>query len=200
MQFLTPPPKKKDSSTPTHPRPETMSSTHLFCEREFPIVAFDANLRKTVFPGAKSNNGNFFIVYFCTALCLYCWGCFSEKSWADCESKLESKLCPRDEKGSVCQIEEYTETNPGGVTKTYYFKTCGLQSHCDGSECNFQEGNVTQKCVFHCCCYDNCNTGILWVSAGCHWLSQICYAVPTCRMLVFKFNLKQITELPWLMT
>lgn len=112
------------------------------------------------------------------ALCLYCWGCHSDKSWADCESKLESKLCPHDEKGSVCQMEEYTETNPGGVTKTHYFKTCGLQSQCDGSECNVQEGNVTHKCVFHCCCYDNCNTGILWVSAGCHWLSQICYAVP----------------------
>ena len=153
---------------------------------------------KTVFPAAKSNNGNFFIVYFCTALCLYCWGCYSAKSWADCESQLQSQLCPRDEKGSVCQIEEYTETKPGGVSKTHYFKTCGLQSHCDGSGCNIQEGNVTHTCVFHCCCYDNCNTGILWVNAGCHWLSQICYAVPTCRMLVFNFKLKQITELPWL--
>ena len=155
LVLAPPPPKKKILRTPPLPRPETMSS--FFCEREFPIVAFDANLRKTVFPGAKSNNGNFF-VYFCTALCLYCWGCYSNNSWADCESQLKSQLCPV---GSVCQIEEYTATNPKGVPKTHYFKTCGLQSHCDGSECNFQEGDVTHTCVFHCCCYDNCNTGIL---------------------------------------
>ena len=74
---------------------------------------------------------------------------------------------------------------------------CGLHIHCDGSECNTQDGNVTHICVFHCCCYDNCNIGILWVDAGCHLLAKICFTVPTCRMFVFNFNLKQIVEILW---
>ncbi|CAH3103471.1 unnamed protein product, partial [Pocillopora meandrina] len=74
---------------------------------------------------------------------------------------LIAKLCQVGEKGSACQIKVLTETKPGGVTKTHFSKTCGLHIHCDGSECNTQDGNVTHMRVFHCSCYDNCNIGIL---------------------------------------
>ena len=103
----------------------------------------------------------FFIICLCVALCLNCWGCHSSESWQDCESKLVSTFCHDDEE-YVCQIEVLTITTPE-KSSTHYLKMCGLRSQCDGSECNRRKGNQTEKCVFHCCCHDNCNTGILGV-------------------------------------
>lgn len=96
-----------------------------------------------------------------TALGLDCWGCFSDKSWADCENKLESKFCDDDPEW-VCMTKVIIKSRQGNSV-TYYMKECAPRVECDAAQCNVnvERRNTTYRCQLECCCHDNCNTGVL---------------------------------------
>lgn len=103
-----------------------------------------------------------FLLLLPQALGLYCWGCSSTRSWADCENKLVSRFCDDDPEWA-CMTKVVTTTTHGNSV-THYMKECGLRKYCDVALCNVEKLNITRRCQFECCCYDNCNTGVLQVT------------------------------------
>ncbi|XP_020615431.1 uncharacterized protein LOC110053532 [Orbicella faveolata] len=100
-----------------------------------------------------------FILLLHQALGLDCWGCYSNKSWADCENNLVSRFCD-DHPDWVCKTIVITKTRYGSA-ETYYMKECGPREECDAARCNVEMRNTTHRCQLECCCHDNCNTGVL---------------------------------------
>ncbi|KAL9985753.1 hypothetical protein ACROYT_G008194 [Oculina patagonica] len=118
-----------------------------------------------------------FIALLPQALGLHCWGCISTESWADCESKLQSSFC-RNDTSYACMIREITKTTPNKTT-IHYFKECGPLELCDEAKCNVRFRDTSYSCRVHCCCHDNCNTGVpLLGEADVHSLHGVCVMVP----------------------
>ncbi|KAL9985754.1 hypothetical protein ACROYT_G008195 [Oculina patagonica] len=76
-----------------------------------------------------------FILILPQALTLDCGSCHSTKSWADCESKLQSAFCSNNTSRYLCQTRQVNETKFGKTT-IHYFKECGPPEHCNESSCN----------------------------------------------------------------
>ena len=57
-----------------------------------------------------------------------------------------------------------TQTRHGNSV-TYYMKECAPREECDAAKCNVEAGDIKYGCQLECCCHDNCNTGVLQVTA-----------------------------------
>ncbi|KAL9985757.1 hypothetical protein ACROYT_G008198 [Oculina patagonica] len=124
-----------------------------------------------------------FISLLPQALGLHCWGCTSTESWADCESKLQSSFCSNGT-SHACRIRELTITTPEKTTVDYA-KECLPLNNCNETLCNVRDRDTRYSCRSHCCCHDNCNTGVpLLGEAGVHGeagvrsLHGVCVMVP----------------------
>jgi len=122
-----------------------------------------------------------FISLLPQALGLDCWGCHSNKSWADCENNLVSRFCDDDpDWACMTKVIHITKTRYGNG-ETYYIKECVPRSECDAAECNMKIRNTTYRCQLECCCHDNCNTGVLLpmaTEAGVVWKRRPCIILP----------------------